>query len=70
MDQCCGLTGPIDKESLLKIQSSKTLSITQANSIIAILINYEIAYLEGASILESVYQCKLVWPEAWNMFEV
>lgn len=68
MDHCCGLTGEVDMQTLLRIQYEGPLTPDHACKLIAVLINFEVAYYEGASILESTHQCKLLWPESWSTF--
>ena len=71
MDQCYGikLTGEFNDmiESILK---DKILTIEEAITIIKSLIILEVAFLEGASILESVGKCVFFWKSAWSCLQL
>jgi len=68
MDQCCGITGEVDMLTLLRVDYEGELSVGSASKLLAVLLNFEVAYYEGASILESLHLCKLMWPESWPAF--
>jgi Mak10 subunit, NatC N(alpha)-terminal acetyltransferase len=51
MDQCCGVTGRIDTQSLLSIEPLAPLTTEGAAKIMSILINYEVAYLDGIAVI-------------------
>jgi hypothetical protein len=70
MDQCCGLTGSQRTEDLVDLGiSPEPLSLLRAVKVCQCLLIYEAAFLDGASLMESVNQCKLAWAAAWPQME-
>ena len=72
MDPCCGLRSDdsIRFEDLLYCKFENPLNYKECSLLLVVLINYFVAYLDGASLLESTHQCKLMWQESWNTFEL
>jgi hypothetical protein len=68
MDQCLGVTGDVDTVTLLKIDLNRDIQLIQVEKLFAVLINFEVSHLLGASILDSTHLCKLLWPESWEPF--
>ena len=48
MDQCCGVTGSISRNSLLTIHKETPWSMLEVSKTLSALIVYEVAYLEGS----------------------
>eukprot|EP01038_Epipyxis_sp_PR26KG_P016017 gene16017-21740_t len=70
MDQCCGLDGPFREDELLKNKLANDVLLHLPTSstvqILHSLFVYEAAFLDGASIMESVNQCLFLSPASWN----
>lgn len=68
MDPCYGIKGTKFEEM---ITSRITSSLTYQDILIIIreLFCREVAYLDGASLLESVNQCIYIWPQSWKAVE-
>ena len=66
MDQCYGVTCSIKVEDLLKIEFPSNYSANIVLKILQSLFVQEIAFLDGASYLESTHQCIFMWEGAWK----
>ena len=67
MDQCCGVTGSMKMEDLLKVEyPSEGITSTVATKLFQSLFIYEAAFLDGASIMESINQCIFSWEGSWK----
>lgn len=69
MDQCYQMTlSSVDTDDLMKITVPEMLTISMAVKILKILVVYESAFIDGASLLESTHQCILLWEGSWTTF--
>jgi hypothetical protein len=67
MDQCYGLTGSMKLEDLLAVHYPSTgLTATIVVKLCQSLMMYEAAFLDGASIMESINQCIFSWAGSWT----
>lgn len=66
MDQCCGITGSMKLEDLLTVHYPDSgLTSTIVIKLFQSLMIYEAAFLDGASIMESINQCIFSWEGSW-----
>ncbi len=68
MDQCYGIT-PDDKvDNILSAEKvlAEELDATRLLHLLKSLFVYEIAFLDGASLLESTHQCIFLWQKSWE----
>ena len=67
MDQCCGVTGSMKLEDLLNVPyPEEGINVTTAIRLFQGLMIYEAAFLDGASIMESINQCIFSWEGSWS----
>lgn len=67
MDQCYRMSpASIDTEHLMHVQWPEVLTMEMVIKILQILIVYEAALADGASVLESTHQCILLWEGSWD----
>lgn len=66
MDQCCGLSGSVRLESLIRFALPESLTINVMNMIFQSLLICEVQLLDGASPLESINQCVFSWTRNWT----
>lgn len=66
MDQCCDMTFSIKTEDLMKVSFPENFTNTMAVQIMQSLIVEELAFLDGASYLESTHQCVFMWEGSWD----
>lgn len=70
MDQCCGVTGSMKLDDLLAVHYPETgLTPTVVVKLFQSLMVYEAAFLDGASIMESINQCIFSWAASWTALE-
>lgn len=71
MDQCCGLTGSIVTSELLEngCKPVDKMSHEALASLLQVLFVYEASFLDGASLMETVHQCSLMWYDSWPLLE-
>ena len=71
MDQCCGLTGSMKQEDLLRVDfpADQCIPASTAVKVMQSLFIYESAYLDGASLMESIQQCIFCWEGSWAALE-
>jgi hypothetical protein len=67
MDPCCGVVGQnFDDLISNRLISVGSLTFPSLLQLFQELFVREVAYLDGASLLESVNQCIFVWPQSWK----
>lgn len=69
MDQCFGISCSVKVDDLLQVKIPEDNLPTLALQLFQSLIIYEVAFLDGASLLESTHQCILVWDQSWKDFK-
>ncbi len=71
MDQCYGLSGKIsiNEENLLNPILPAVITIDHINQIFKKLVSYEVAFYDGASVLESTHHCVYLWDKSWHHLE-
>lgn len=69
MDQCCGLTGSVRSEEIFSVENCGDMPIATTIKLLQSLFIYEGAFLEGASIMESINQCIYMWETTWPSLE-
>jgi hypothetical protein len=68
MDPCCGVIGQKFDDFIAKrLAPVGSLTPSSILQLFQELFVREIAYLDGASLLESVNQCIYIWPQAWKL---
>jgi hypothetical protein len=66
MDQCCGVTGSMKMEDLLTVHyPADGITASTAVKLFQSLFIYEAAFLDGASLMESINQCMFSWEGTW-----
>ena len=65
MDQCYNTSITVTTEDLLTPTFPASFTFQMCAKLIKILLVYETAFLEGASVLESTHQCVFLWPGSW-----
>lgn len=68
MDPCYGIKGQ-KFDDLIASRMENSLSYQDILIIFRELFIREVAYLDGASLLESVNQCIYIWPQSWKLLE-
>ena len=69
MDQCYKMSpASINTDHLMHVQLPEALTLEMVIKILRILIVYEAALADGASVLESTHQCILLWEGSWDSF--
>lgn len=70
MDQCCGLKGSLKEEDLFNVDyPAGGISLTTAVKLFQSLFIYEAAFLDGASLMESINKCIFSWEGSWSGLE-
>ena len=69
MDQCCGLTGPLDITLLVRTIFPEDFNLEYAVELIQSVIICETQLFAGFSTFETIYQCKLCWTESWPVVD-
>lgn len=70
MDQCCGLKGSLRESDIFNVQYPVD-GVTQAAAVklFQSLFIYEAAFLDGASLMESINKCIFSWEGSWSGLE-
>jgi hypothetical protein len=70
MDQCCNIIGSVKfDELILSPTTVDDVSILTTIKLLQSLFVYECAFLDGASLMESVSKCVFTWKESWVHME-
>eukprot|EP00605_Chrysophyceae_sp_TOSAG23-4_P002322 GSChrysophyteH1.ASY1.ANO1.2568.1 assembled CDS len=71
MDQCYGLEdkGVLSEDKLLNPTLPKVLTAAHVLEILKKLVSYEVAFYEGASVLETTHNCVYLWEKSWQHLE-
>jgi hypothetical protein len=71
MDQMCGVTGTLKQSELLVVDYPKDEAIPQEVivKLFQSLVIHEAAFLDGASLMESINQCIFTWEGSWESLE-
>lgn len=69
MDQCFQLQGSMRAEVLLNPALPAVMTLDTVTKILHILVSYEAAFYDGASVLESTHGCIYLWDGAWRYLE-
>jgi len=70
MDQCFQLQGSMRAEDLLNPELPAEVTLDTVCKILHILISYEAAFYDGASVLESVHGCIYLWDGSWQHLQL
>ena len=65
MDQCFQLRGSVRVEDLLNPTLPSEITPDIVWKIMKILVSYEVAFYDGASVLESTHNCIYMWEDSW-----
>jgi hypothetical protein len=65
MDQLMGLKEPLNVNKLFRIQLPEVLPDSVLVHLFQSMMIYEIAFLEGCSLVESSHSCILMWQQSW-----
>ena len=69
MDQCFNMpSSSINTDKLMNVEVPDSFNFSIATKVLQILLVYEAALCDGASVLESTHQCILLWEGSWAMF--
>jgi len=70
MDQCCGLKGSLKEEDLFNVAyPTEGIPLTTVVKLFQSLFIYEVAFLDGASLMESINKCIFSWEGSWSGLE-
>lgn len=70
MDQCCGLKGSLKEEDLFNVAyPAEGIPLTTVVKLFQSLFIYEAAFLDGASLMESINKCIFSWEGSWSGLE-
>ena len=70
MDQCCGLKGSLKEEDLFNVAyPTEGIPLTTVVKLFQSLFIYEAAFLDGASLMESINKCIFSWEGSWSGLE-
>lgn len=66
-DPCFNIQPPLSIDEIVTSNIPSEMSEFDVIRVLKTLIINETAFLDGASLLESINQCVFAWPQAWNM---
>lgn len=70
MDQCCGLKESLKEEDLFNVAyPAEGIPLTTVVKLFQSLFIYEAAFLDGASLMESINKCIFSWEGSWSGLE-
>lgn len=77
MDHCYGITTTMNSEELLYYNynsddsgNNRTIPIGTVVRLLQSLLVYESAFIDGASLMESILQCVLCWEKSWDSLAI
>ena len=75
MAQMCGVTGSLRMEDLLKVNYPSSpedggIQESVAVKLFQSLFIYEAAFLDGASLMETINQCTFAWEGSWESLQM